>query len=283
MKITVLLENTKPEGREELDAEHGLSLHVADENAAFLFDTGASDLFRKNAETMGIDIAETAFCVLSHHHYDHGGGLFSFFTKTVDAPVYLGSSTATEFFFKALGGLLRKPIGLDPAIFEQYRDRLVFVQKESEIAPGLHVLTGIRHNRPMPTGNAKLFKQQDGKLIPDDFDHEIMLVREEKAGLVVFTGCSHSGILNMLDSVTARFPGKQIEALLGGFHLMGIPLFNSMADSPQEVRALGEKLLTYPVERYYTGHCTGRKAFAVLKDVMRDKLAYMATGDVIEV
>ncbi len=282
MKITVLIENTKPDNRQELESEHGLSLHIADAHGEFLFDTGASSRFDRNAGAMNINIADVKFCVLSHHHYDHGGGLLQFFKKNAGATVYLGKSTATEFYFRAFGGLLSKPIGLDPALLNNHGNRLVFLSGETEIVPDAHILTSIQQAKPIPKGNAKLFRKHDGKLVPDHFDHEIMLVIEGKKGLIVFTGCSHNGILNMLDTVTARFPGKAIQAVFGGFHLMGIPIFNTMAGSPAEVMDLGRQLLSYPVEMYYTGHCTGKKAFSTLKEIMGKKLGYMATGDIFE-
>jgi 7,8-dihydropterin-6-yl-methyl-4-(beta-D-ribofuranosyl)aminobenzene 5'-phosphate synthase len=51
-----------------------------------------------------------------------------------------------------------------------------------------------------------------------------------------------------------------------------------MAGSKREVRGIGEELLKYPVERVYTGHCTGQKAYRVLKGVMAEKLEYFPTG-----
>jgi len=73
MKITALLENTSDCG---LPVEHGLSLFVEMENGyRFLFDMGQTDLFAQNAEALGIDLNTADFAVLSHGHYDHGGGL----------------------------------------------------------------------------------------------------------------------------------------------------------------------------------------------------------------
>ena len=81
MRITALLENTSACG---LPVEHGLSLFVEMENGCrFLFDMGQSDLFSRNALALGIDLNTADFAVLSHGHYDHGGGL-SIFLKLND-------------------------------------------------------------------------------------------------------------------------------------------------------------------------------------------------------
>ena len=76
MKIKVLSENTAIS--EEFACEHGLSVYLESGGLKILFDTGASDLFLKNAKTLGVDIADVDLLFLSHGHYDHGGGLKDF-------------------------------------------------------------------------------------------------------------------------------------------------------------------------------------------------------------
>ena len=107
-----------------------------------------------------------------------------------------------------------------------------------------------------------------------------MVIREAD-GLVVFTGCSHHGVLNMVFAVTEAFPDEPIKCLFGGFHLIGIPVLNTMAGNKRSVREIGEALLDFPIERVYTGHCTGTKGFEVLKGVMADKLENFPTGSQI--
>ena len=117
----------------------------------------------------------------------------------------------------------------------------------------------------------------------DDFSHELMLVIREKDGLVIFSGCSHNGMLNMIDTVNKKFAGFPIKAVIGGFHLIGLPPFNSMGDSKAEIGEIGRQTLTYPIDAVYSGHCTGQKAYTVLKDEMSEKLTQLHTGMVIEI
>ena len=89
MKIVTLMENTAC--REDLCCEHGLSLYMETENRRILFDAGQSAAFADNARKLGVDLETVDFAVLSHGHYDHGGGLGKFLEINRTAPVYVSS------------------------------------------------------------------------------------------------------------------------------------------------------------------------------------------------
>jgi 7,8-dihydropterin-6-yl-methyl-4-(beta-D-ribofuranosyl)aminobenzene 5'-phosphate synthase len=282
MRITVLVENTRLENRQDLSAEHGLSLHVYRDDKQILFDTGATEAFSENAEKLGVNIQQVDMVVISHHHYDHGGGLAHFLEANQRAKIYLRQCDEREYYFRALG-IINKYVGLDRSLFQRYADRFDFVDGFTEISPAVFILTEIGKPYPLPKGNRHLFAQQGSTRELDSFEHELIMVIQEKEGLVVFTGCSHSGILNMVDTVVKRFPGVRIKAVLGGFHLIGLPILNTMAGSKREVEGIGKEMLKYPIDKLYTGHCTGMKAYRVLKGVLGEKLEHFPTGGSIEV
>ena len=85
MKITVLVDNA-PGG--ELGAEHGLSYLIDHNNYQLLFDTGHTDLFLRNAEKLGFELAKIETVVLSHGHWDHGNGLVHIKNKTLISHPY---------------------------------------------------------------------------------------------------------------------------------------------------------------------------------------------------
>jgi len=108
-----------------------------------------------------------------------------------------------------------------------------------------------------------------------------MVVIDEKDGIIIISGCSHHGILNMVETAMDLFPGKNIKAVFGGFHLIGSPLLKNMGESKDAVHEIGKKLMEYPIEKVYTCHCTGEKAYNILKEVMGDKLEYFTTSTTV--
>jgi len=282
MRVTSLIENSKLETEAGLVAEHGLSLHVQLGHLQILFDTGATGAFVDNARTLGIDLAEVDVAVLSHHHYDHGGGLARFLQLNETARVWLRAGQLTARYFRAMG-VIRKPIGLDLEVLDQYADRLEYVSADVEVAPGVALLTRIGTRHPRPAGNRHLLVKRSGSLVSDPFDHELIMVLREPDGIVVFSGCSHSGILNMIEAAVERFPGEPIKAVFGGFHLIGNPVLGTMAHERSEVEALGRSILEMAPGTVFTGHCTGRKAFEVLREVMGPTLQPFPTGAAVEV
>lgn len=282
MRVTTLIENSLLEGREDLTAEFGLSLHIQCGDLQILFDTGASGAFADNAARLGIDLDQVDLAVLSHHHFDHGGGLQRFLAVNDRARVHLRASGWAPRFFRALV-VVKRPIGLDASLFDRYAHRFELITESMEIAPGVVLLTDIGERHPRPQGNRHLFVERNGALEPDPFEHELVLAVREDDGLVVFTGCSHHGVLNMIEAARTRFPDTPVKAVFGGFHLIGVPFFDTMAAPREEVEAIGRKILDLTAGPVFTGHCTGRKAYGVLAGVMGSSLRPFATGTSVEV
>ena len=280
MKITTLIENTKHEKTEEVKAEHGVSLYVEFNSHKLLFDTGASSRFYENARTLNLSLKEIDFAVISHGHYDHGGGLETFIEVNPDAPIYLIEEAFNGYYSKR--AVRKKYIGLDRVLLKHFKQRFVFVKNFTEVSDNIFIISGIHENYPKPLGNKNLLSKVDGRFCPDDFKHELILVVREPDGLVVFTGCSHNGILNMIETVENRFKGEQIKAVFGGFHLMNTRT-KEMAENHEEVVGIGSFLFNKAhLKKVFTGHCTGKVAYDLLKSQMGEKLGYFSTGSVIE-
>ena len=102
MIVKVLAENTT--SSEALGSEHGLSLYIETETHKILFDTGASGLFAENAEKMGVDLTRVDLAVISHGHYDHGGGLKTFLGINNRAKIYLHHMAFEPHYANRPGG-----------------------------------------------------------------------------------------------------------------------------------------------------------------------------------
>ena len=259
MRITVLTENTTC--REDLICEHGLSLYIETGDVHILFDAGQTDAFAKNAEALGIDLRRADIAVLSHGHYDHGGGLGTFLEINPSAPVYV----SREAFGAHYSGTA-KYIGLDPALAGH--PRLSCADSGLTLAPGitLHPGTALPH----PDSSYGLTLLEQGRHIPDPFRHEQYLQITESGTKILFSGCSHKGIL----SIAAHF---RPDVLVGGFHFTKL---TPEQDAPF-LNWAAESLLKLPT-RYFTGHCTGAAPFAYLKERMGQRLQPLSTGTVIE-
>ena len=277
LRITTLVENRPSPDDARLVAEWGLSLFVDLDGRRILVDMGASDAFARNAAHLSIDIASIDAAIISHHHYDHGGGLARFLELNDHAPVYLGAAPTGDPTLKLLG-LVRKYIGLDKELLATHAHRLRFVHDSTKVLPGIHVLPRIGGRHARPAGNRALFLRQGGALVHDDFRHEVVVALRERDGLVVLTGCSHNGLVNMVETVSAEFPGVPIKAVVGGFHLAALPPFRGMSESEGVVADIGRSVIDHGVGVTYTGHCTGRRAFDVLQTAMGSRIGEIRTG-----
>src|SRR5215469_1780619 len=120
VEVTSLVDHVKITTGKGISTEWGLSLHVKCNDLSILFDMGPSGHFVGNAAALGIDITSVELAVLSHGHYDHGGGLRTFLTVNSKAVVYMGKGADADLNAKLLG--LKRYVGLEKEIFRLYGD-----------------------------------------------------------------------------------------------------------------------------------------------------------------
>ncbi len=258
MKLWTLVENTAPEG---LRGEHGLSLYLEACGHRILFDAGQSGAFGENARAMGVSLAEADMAVLSHGHYDHGGGLGRFLEENETAPVYM-SPYAFAPHFNASGN----EIGLDPAL--ENSSRIRFAREVHPLAEGLTLYSCNDWARPYGQDAAGLTVLEHGAYRPDSFRHEQYLLVEEAGKRILISGCSHKGVLNLVHWFRP-------DVLVGGFHFM------NLEPNSEAVTEAAQRLLAYGA-MYYTCHCTGLAQYRKMKEILGDRLSYLSTGTVIE-
>lgn len=263
VKITCLVENTT--ARPDITPEHGLSLFIQANERTILFDMGQTEQFAANAGVLGVDLAAVDTAILSHGHYDHGGGMVRFLSMNEQARVYHSSLAFGSHWHG------EKYIGLDAALAGE--PRLQPVENELALGDGLTLYTCHDRVCKHPIESAGLTVRQGGEEVPERFDHEQYLLVEEAGRRVLISGCSHRGIANIVDWFRP-------DVLVGGFHLM--KLDPSRQEDATRLDDLAEELLQSGAT-FYTGHCTGEAAYAYLKERMGERLHYLRAGDSIEV
>ena len=115
MMIKTLVENTAQS--KNFGTEHGLSLYIETNNRKILFDVGASELFLDNAKKLNVDICDVDYLIISHGHYDHGGGLEAFLRENTKAEVFLNRLAFGGFYAVRSNDELEY-IGLDAGLKE---------------------------------------------------------------------------------------------------------------------------------------------------------------------
>ena len=273
MKWIVLSDNRSDDSR--LSTEHGLSILLETERHKILLDTGASGVFIRNAEQLGIDLSDVDYVFISHGHSDHAGGLRYFLGHNQKAQILVSPYAMSSKFFSnrkasklervSKRGNLHSITTEWPEIAD---DRLILIDQTCEFLGGIHVIAHIPQTNPLPKGNQNLYVQDaNGDCIHDDFRHELALYVD---GLL-FTGCAHSGLENIL----AACPWP-VQSVVGGFHLL------DGQETDDEIKALAQRLRAkYPDVQFYTSHCTGDKVFEVMKDVMGEQLQPFRCGTIM--
>lgn len=259
MILTILTENVAG-GR--FIAEHGISYLIEIDGEKILFDTGHSDVFLKNAEMLGVDIKnEVEKVVLSHGHWDHGDGLQFVENKTL--------ITHPESFIKRFRKTDHSPVGLSFSKKEiQKKYKLVETPKPLKITENLWFLGEIPRNNNFESQTTP-FELVSGNndFIPDDS----ALVTIENNELIIITGCSHSGICNIVEHAKKITGISTVKTVLGGFHLK----YNNL-----QTQKTIEFFKENAVKNIYPSHCTDLPSLAAFYNVF--KIQQVKTGMIFE-
>ncbi|OIN99230.1 MAG: hypothetical protein AUJ49_11520 [Desulfovibrionaceae bacterium CG1_02_65_16] len=253
-RITVLCDNES--GRDDCGCEWGLSLAIdlggpGDETGGlWLWDTGQTPLFLRNAAALGIDPAAARGLALSHGHYDHTGGLTALMATGFSGAIHAHPACAGARYADEPGGKPRRPIG-PPRPLPAFSS----AGPLTELAPGLTLITDIPRAPGRFESVAGFFLDPGGEH-PDSVPDDAFLVLQTAKGPVAILGCCHSGLMNSLNCARERLGIQSFHAVLGGLHL-----YNAGPDALAET---AEALRRFTVALVVAGHCTGKGSASAL-------------------
>ncbi len=248
-------------------AEHGLSLFVniyGDKNYKILFDTGYTETcIKNNMERLRIKEEEIDAIVISHFHMDHTGGLKGVL-RCKKVPVFVHPDA---FIYPRYMQLPDKRKLIFPrTLVKEDLIRMgvdvVETKEPSLICNGFALVTGeIERSCPFEKGMPNLMLERDGKIEKDlILDDQALVILIKEKGLVVISGCAHSGIINTILYAKKITGIDSVYAVLGGFHLSG-PIFEPAIDPTlDELKKMDIKVLV-PM------HCTGWKAIKRMSEI----------------
>lgn len=245
MRLVVLSEAKPGDG---LTGEHGLSFYIEHDQKKILFDTGASSLFLENATKLGIDLKGIDLVVLSHGHFDHGDGLR--FIR--DIPLVCHPSCFVKRYHR--GGIRNLGLELSRAEISERFD-LQLHREPFQISEHIFFLGEI----PRMTG----FEAKETPYILEGGEEDFIIDDSGLAcitgqGLVVISGCAHSGICNLIRYASEVTGIDTVSAVIGGFHLK---------DTGSKTVKTIEYLKELQVEKVLPSHCTMEPALSLFHRV----------------
>lgn len=266
---------------------HGLSCLITGSRGparhAVLFDSGPEEYaFERNSSRLGVDLGQVESVVLSHGHWDHAGGMLK-------ALELIGARNGgREVPYYAHPGMFRsrarrlpsgdflptKDVPKPPALTARGARVLTLTEGATFLDRMFFVSGEIPRVTPFEKGlPAHYQKTAEGQWEPDPWlrDERFLAVQVKDKGLVVFTACSHAGVINVLSHARQCFPAVPLYAVVGGLHLSG-PNEGIIADT---VTALAQ----FKLGVIATGHCTGWRATVALANAFGDTtMAPLAVG-----
>lgn len=267
MKIVSLVDNIS--NIKGIGCEHGLSFYIETTNHKILFDLGAGDLYYNNAQALGINLSLVDTVVISHGHYDHGGGLNHFLTINKKAKIYIKKEAFNEYYSIREQGT--EYIGLDKSLSNN--PRIIFSGNYLLIDEELQLFSEVKAWEEKFLLNKQLKEKNGEEYKNDDFLHEQHLIITEKGKKVLIAGCAHSGIINIIKAFIIK-TGGQPHYVFGGYHLSGS---GGKYESLAVINNLGQRLSKWDTN-YYTCHCTGEQPYLMLKEVLGDQINYLSAG-----
>ncbi len=263
IRLSILTDNHSRSAR--YVCEHGLSVHVATDHVQLLLDTGQSAKCLHNAAAMNIDLTRLDAVLISHGHYDHAGGLGAVLDVAKNAVVAMHEAALKPKY--SVSAKMIKPNGFpNPDVLK--KAKVKFVQQTLRLSGEVELFT-----LPFPAPENKALVQENST--PDPFDDEVYALINDGRATVLYGGCTHHGIGQVLDYVFRTYALEHLDAYVGGLHLKG--------RAEDEIQKAIKSVSAFDVRHWIVNHCTGDEAVAQWRASFKDKCHDGWAGDVVEV
>lgn len=270
IKITTLIENK--DGNCNLEGEFGLSLLIEDEDISFIFDTGKTGKFLENANKMNLNLKDIKHIILSHGHYDHTGGLKTFIENcSSDFTLYISKNFFDEKY--RINNLVNTFLGnnFNKKYIEDNNIKIHFIENdEFKFSKNITLFTNFKSLNDFEKPTSYYFKKIYDNYILDKMEDEIVIGIDTEKGLLIICGCSHIGIVNIIENIKRR-TNKKIFGIIGGLHL-------SKAENSRIEKVI-DYFIANEIKFLGVSHCTGDLFIEKLKEHNFDFI-YNNTGNI---
>jgi len=269
LKVTILCENTVFANIGAI-AEHGWSVFIETDQGNFLFDTGQGKALINNAACFDKDLSGIKGIIISHHHIDHTGGLLNALTASGPKNIYSHPDLFKESYMTRNGVTRYIGVPFAKVALESKGANFVYNKNFTQIVPGMYLTGEIPRLNDFEVGDKDQTILEDGKLIKDPLLDDQSLVMETEKGLFIILGCSHAGIINILNYAIEKTGQSHIHTVIGGTHL-------GLVSKDQRKKSL-KALKAFDIERIGVSHCTGHNASMQLSNEYKERFFFCNVG-----
>ena len=273
IKITTLIENNANDNKKLIN-EHGLSLLIETKDNRYLFDTGQTSDFLKNAYVLNINLNNLDGVILSHGHYDHTGGIKELLKKHTNINNLYISKYFSNNKYKKLNDGTYKYNGI-PFDLKEIESLICTKKINSDmykLCDNIYIFSNFKITNKYEILNENMLIKNNKGYIIDKFKDEIAMCINTDKGIIIIAGCSHRGIINIVNSIKNKL-NKKVRGIIGGTHLIHC--------NSKRLQFTLNELKKLNLEFLAVSHCTGSENINILKETFKDKFILNNTGKTI--